>query len=79
MTADIIKIAIISLHDRLAAEGMTSRLILQIHDELILECPRDEVQKATDILINEMEKAAALSVPLTVDAHSGENWFDAKG
>ena len=77
--ADIIKIAMIAVHDRLAAEGMRSRLILQIHDELILECPRDEVQKATDILINEMEKAAALSVPLTVDAHSGENWFDAKG
>ena len=76
--ADIIKIAMIAVHKRLAAEGMRSRLILQIHDELILECPRDEAEKAASLLKEEMEKAVSLSVPLTVDAHSGENWFLAK-
>ena len=73
--ADIIKIAMIAVHKRLAAEGMRSRLILQIHDELILECPRNEAEKAASLLKEEMEKAVSLSVPLTVDAHSGENWF----
>ena len=76
--ADIIKIAMIAVHDRLAREGMRSRLILQIHDELILECPADEAAKAAAILKEEMEKAVTLSVPLTVDAHSGPNWFEAK-
>ena len=77
--ADIIKIAMIAIHDRLASEGMKSRLILQIHDELILECPTDEAERAAALLREEMEKAATLSVPLTVDAHIGKNWFDAKG
>ena len=76
--ADIIKIAMIAVHNRLAAEGMKSRLILQIHDELILECPADEAEKAAALLKEEMEKAVTLSVPLTVDAHSGENWYLAK-
>ncbi len=77
--ADIIKIAMIAVHDRLAAEEMKSRLILQIHDELILECPVEEAEKAAALLKEEMEKAVSLSVPLTVDAHSGENWYLAKG
>ena len=77
--ADIIKIAMIAVHDRLAREGMQSRLILQIHDELILECPLDEAEKAKALLTEEMERAASLSVPLTVDAHAGENWYEAKG
>ena len=77
--ADIIKIAMIAVHDRLAAEGMQSRLILQIHDELILESPVEEAERAAALLKDEMEKAVSLSVPLTVDAHTGENWFEAKG
>ena len=77
--ADIIKKAMIAVHQRLRAEGMRSRLILQIHDELILECPLDESVKATEILRQEMESAVSLSVPLTVDAHAGDSWFDAKG
>ena len=77
--ADIIKIAMIAVHNRLAKENMKSRLILQIHDELILECPVDEAERAEALLKEEMEKAASLSVPLTVDAHTGENWYLAKG
>ena len=77
--ADIIKMAMIAVHNRLAAEGMQARLILQIHDELILECPLDEAEKAAALLKEEMEKAVSLSVPLTVDAHIGENWYLAKG
>ena len=77
--ADIIKIAMIAVHNRLAREGMKSRLILQIHDELILECPADEADQAAALLKEEMEKAVSLSVPLTVDAHTGENWYLAKG
>ena len=77
--ADIIKMAMIAIHDRLKKEGMKSRLILQIHDELILECPTDEAEKAAALLKEEMEKAVSLSVPLTVDAHIGENWYLAKG
>ncbi len=77
--ADIIKIAMIAVHNRLAKEGMKSRLILQIHDELILECPTDEAEKASALLKEEMENAVSLSVPLTVDAHIGENWYLAKG
>ena len=76
--ADIIKIAMIAVHDRLRKEGMRSRLILQIHDELILECPLDEAEKAAALLREEMERAADLSVPLTVDAHAGRSWYEAK-
>ena len=76
--ADIIKIAMIAVHNRLQAEGMKSRLILQIHDELILECPAEETEKAKALLKEEMEKAVSLSVPLTVDAHDGKNWYEAK-
>ena len=76
--ADIIKIAMIAVHNRLAKENMKSRLILQIHDELILECPVEEAEKAAALLKEEMEKAVDLSVPLTVDAHIGQNWFEAK-
>ena len=77
--ADIIKIAMIAVHKRLAAEGMKSRLILQIHDELILECPIDEAEKAAALLREEMEKAVSLDVPMIADANIGENWYLAKG
>ena len=77
--ADIIKIAMIKVYNRLKAENMKSRLILQVHDELIVESPEDESQKVQDILKEEMENAVKLSVPLTADAHIGKTWFDAKG
>ncbi len=76
--ADIIKIAMVRIHDRFLAEGMRSRLILQVHDELIAECPEAEAEKAKAILVGEMENAVSFSVPLTVDAHIGRSWYDAK-
>ena len=76
--ADIIKIAMIKVYDRLKKENMKSRLILQVHDELIVEAPEAEAQKAAQILHEEMENAVQLSVPLTADAATGKNWYDAK-
>lgn len=77
--ADIIKIAMVRVCDRLRAEKLRARLILQVHDELIVEAPREEAVRAEEILRQEMENAVELSVPLTVDAHIGETWYDAKG
>ncbi len=77
-SADIIKIAMISVERALADAGLKSRLILQIHDELIVESPENEAEKAKEILINCMQNAAKLSVPLVADCAIGKNWFDAK-
>ena len=77
--ADIIKIAMIRVDKRLKEENMHSRLILQVHDELIVEAPNNEAMKAAMILQQEMENAVKLSVPLTADASMGESWYDAKG
>ena len=75
--ADIIKIAMVNVHRRLAEEGLEAKLILQVHDELIVECPDSEAERVKEILTREMENAAALSVPLTVDAHIGHSWAEA--
>ena len=75
--ADIIKLAMIRVHKRLAEAGIPARMILQVHDELILESERDCAAQAMDILRDCMEHAATLSVPLAVDAHIGKNWFEA--
>lgn len=77
--ADIIKIAMVRVYRRLREEKLRARLILQVHDELIVEAPQEEADKATTILREEMEAAADLSVKLAVDAHTGETWYDAKG
>lgn len=77
--ADIIKIAMIRVHDRLKKEGMNARLILQVHDELIVEAPAGERTKAEQILREEMEGAMALTVKLPADVHSGGSWYDSKG
>ncbi|MDR0986739.1 MAG: DNA polymerase I [Ruminococcus sp.] len=77
--ADIIKIAMINVYSRLKAEKLQTKLILQVHDELILEAPIREQERAAKILSEEMEKAASLSVPLVADVHTGENWYTAKG
>lgn len=78
-SADIIKIAMVKVYNRLKAEGMKSKLVLQVHDELIVEAPIDEMEKAAKILNEEMKNAAHLSVPLKADVNSGENWYIAKG
>ena len=77
-SADIIKIAMINVYNSLMKEGMRTKLILQVHDELVLDAPEDEVERASHILKREMENAVQLKVPLTVDVHTGENWYDAK-
>ena len=74
--ADIIKIAMIRVHN--ALKNHKSRLILQVHDELLLEVYKPELEEVRQILIKEMSEAAKLSVPLVVDVHEGENWYDAK-
>jgi DNA polymerase-1 len=75
--ADIMKIAMLRVDRRLTESGMKSRLLLQIHDELLVETAADEVDEVKKILIEEMAGAAKLSVPLEVDAKQGENWLEA--
>lgn len=77
--ADIIKVAMIRVRDRLAEEGLEARLILQVHDELIVECPEGEAERVKALLTYEMEHAAELSLPLTAEAHAGRSWAQAKG
>ena len=77
--ADIIKKAMIDTEKALLDAGLSSRLILQIHDELIVEAPEAEAKKAAEILTLSMENAIKLKVPLSVDAHIGKSWYDAKG
>ena len=76
--ADIIKIAMIKVRDRLMAEGLDARLILQVHDELIVECAQKDAERAKVVLKEEMEGAVTLSVPLEADVGIGKNWYDAK-
>ncbi len=76
--ADIIKIAMIKVNDRLKKEGMRSRLILQVHDELIVEAPTEEAERAGVILQEEMEGAMKLNVKLEADIHKGISWYAAK-
>ncbi|MBE6769400.1 MAG: DNA polymerase I [Ruminococcaceae bacterium] len=77
--ADIIKIAMIRVSDRLKAEGLDAKLILQVHDELIVECREDLKEQVCRILEEEMQGAASLNVNLSVDANFGKTWFEAKG
>jgi DNA polymerase-1 len=72
--ADIVKIAMIRLPERLRAAGLKARMLLQVHDELVLEVPRDEVDAVAPILRETMENALKLDVPLTVDIKVGDDW-----
>lgn len=76
--ADIMKLAMIRVHERIRAEGLDARLILQVHDELIVECPEVETQRVKQLLEEEMEAAANLSVPLLAEAGVGQSWAEAK-
>lgn len=76
--ADIIKIAMVRVNRRLKEEHLQSKLVLQIHDELIIETKKEEVEIVQKILVEEMMHAADLAVPLLVDANVGDSWFDAK-
>ena len=77
--ADIIKIAMIRVDERLRRENLRSRLILQVHDELIVECPEDEAARVQALLEEEMSGVMTLAVPLPAEAHCGKNWLTAKG
>ena len=76
--ADIIKIAMIRVHKRLKEEALRSKLILTVHDELLIETHRDEIEQVSKLLKEEMENAAKLLVPLHVDVHQGDNWLAVK-
>ncbi len=77
--ADIIKLAMIRVENRLEKEKLRARLILQVHDELIVEAPEEEAQQVAALLKEEMESAVQLSVPMVADANIGKTWYDAKG
>lgn len=76
--ADIMKLAMVKVYNRLKTENVKARMILQVHDELIIETPLDEVDKVKALLTEEMENTVALSVPLIAEAESGKSWYDAK-
>ena len=75
-SADIIKIAMINTDKRLKESGLGARLLLQVHDELLVECPREHAEKVLEILTFEMENAVKLNVPLKVEARSGDTWYE---
>ena len=77
--ADIMKLAMVAVETRLKAELPEAKLVLQVHDELIVECPEGQAAAAAKLLEEEMEQVAHLSVPLTAEAHWGRNWLEAKG
>ena len=77
--ADVMKLAMVAVWKRLKAEGLRARLVLQVHDELMVEGPEEEAAAVSALLEEEMERVVALSVPLTAEAHFGRNWLEAKG
>ena len=79
LAADIFKSALVRLDRRLSAEGLAARLILQVHDEVLVEAPPEEHQKVEEIILDALINAAHLSVPLEISLHWGENWAAAKG
>ena len=76
--ADIIKLAMIRVDDRLRRENLQSRIILQVHDELVFEVTTDEIESVEKIIHDEMEHVVELKIPLPVDIHIGKNWAEAK-
>jgi DNA polymerase-1 len=76
--ADLIKRAMIRIDSALMSAGLEAAMLLQVHDELVVETPEAEVQAVVSLLRCEMEGAAALSIPLVVEVGAGRNWLDAK-
>ena len=76
--ADIIKLAMIRVRNRMQQEHLSARLVLQVHDELIVECPEQEAEAVMQLITEEMTSAAQLKVPLVADAHMGRSWYEAK-
>lgn len=77
-SADIIKIAMIGVHKRLKEGKYQAKLVLQVHDELVIDCPENEVEEVREILQSEMENAVQVKVPLTVEVGVGKNWYETK-
>ena len=77
--ADIMKLAMVAVERRLKEELPSAKLVLQVHDELIVECREEQAEAAARMLEEEMEQVVSLSVPLTAEAHWGKNWLEAKG
>ena len=77
-SADIIKVAMINVSKKLKEGAYKAKLVLQVHDELVIDCPKDEVNAVSALLKEEMENAVALNVPLTVEIGIGENWYETK-
>ena len=75
--ADLIKVAMINIHERLMNQNYKSKMILQIHDELMFEGPEDEMDRLSEMVVHEMETAMKFSVPLKVDWKIGNNWYEA--
>ena len=76
--ADVMKLAMVRVHDRLRREAPEAKLLLQVHDELIVECPVEERVQVTQLLTEQMQQVAKLSVPLLAEAKSGASWYEAK-
>ena len=76
--ADIIKVAMVRVAQALRQEGLKARLILQVHDELIVDAPRQEAERVSELLRREMEHAADMAVPLTVEVKTGSSWYETK-
>jgi DNA polymerase-1 len=76
--ADLIKLAMVRIDGQLAADGYRSAMLVQVHDELVFECPPEEVAGVKDLVKRQMEGACELKVPLLVDMGVGDNWRDAK-
>ena len=76
--ADIMKIAMINVYNRLKKEKLNAKLVLQVHDELIIECVIEEKEEVKKILKEEMENAMRLRIPLRVEVSEAENWYEAK-
>ena len=74
-SADIIKIAMINVAKKLKQGGFKAKLVLQVHDELVIDCPKNEQETVAEILKNEMEHAVQVAVPLTVEVGVGDNWY----
>jgi DNA polymerase-1 len=74
--ADIMKLAMIRVHDRLKSEGLYARIVMQVHDELVIEVADEQAEKCKALVAEEMENVVELSIPLTVDVTSGKNWLE---
>jgi DNA polymerase I len=76
--ADLMKMAMLKVHQRLQQEGLNSQVIMQVHDELLLEVPENEIERTREVVRQEMESVYQLSIPLIVEIHEGKNWMEAK-